>query len=244
MIYMAPFYRMYLLGKPLADVLQEILTLYQMSGGDGFDSRIFFHFHAAKKRLACRIVNYDANRDILRRIPHRRFLDFAVVYYLSLEGKNRAMGSALVYNDYLKVWETTGEEIHRIAVENTPKILPGYTESLDQVLEGLLMPSDRDGSAARVYVISNSSNFFGAWAAFYPGLLKELAQKTGSDLYLLPSSVHEFLAVPVTGSSDVEELERLVSSMNHTHVAPDEVLSDHVYYYCRSTERVTICRER
>ena len=52
----------------------------------------------------------------------------------------------------------------------------------------------------------------------------------GSDLYILPSSIHEVLAVSAE-DRDLEDLEEMVRSVNQTDVSPEEVLSDNVYKY-------------
>lgn len=47
---------------------------------------------------------------------------------------------------------------------------------------------------------------------------------------MLPSSIHEVLALPV-GNKDVDSLEEMVRCVNRTEVSPTEVLSDNVYKY-------------
>ena len=39
------------------------------------------------KRLSLKLVNYKTNEKLLAEIPHRRFLDMAVVYYYFLENE-------------------------------------------------------------------------------------------------------------------------------------------------------------
>lgn len=243
MIYMAPFYRMYLSGRPIAAIVKELQAICRMNGGDSFDSRIFFHFGSAQKRLAYRIIHYDSNRELLSRVPHRKLLDFAAVYYLSLEGKDGMRGSALVYNDYLRLWGTDEEELYRLAAANMPTLLPVYTESLDHLLEGMLLPADASSGtvgAGGIYVISNRYNCYGAAAVFYPGVLRELADTLGTDLYLLPSSVHEFLAISADCGIETEKLNRLVMSMNQLHLAPEDVLSSRIYRYSIREDRLLL----
>lgn len=243
MIYMAPFYRMHLAGRKMGDIVNELKNLYQMEAGGLTDTRIFFSFFAAKECLAYRIVRYESNTELLKQVPHRKMLDFAIVYYLSLEGKDETRGSAMVYNDHMKSWGVTEEELYEAAADNTVKILPVYVESLDHVLEGLVFPQkDEEGKpgADGIYVISNRYNFYGAAAAFYPGALAELAEALKSDLYMLPSSVHEFLVLPVWQDADEDELRALVKSVNMTHVTPSDVLSDNIYRYSREEDRVIL----
>ena len=58
----------------------------------------------------------------------------------------------------------------------------------------------------------------------------------GSDLFILPSSIHEVLALPDDGEVDWKELEEIVQTINQTEVEDREVLSDTVYCYCREND--------
>lgn len=72
---------------------------------------------------------------------------------------------------------------------------------------------------------------FGATTVFYPGVLKELAEKHGTSLFLLPSSIHEFIVLEDDGIYDAKELKDMVQEVNSSAVLPEDVLSDNVYYY-------------
>lgn len=74
-----------------------------------------------------------------------------------------------------------------------------------------------------VVVVTNSSGYYGASAIFYDGVLEAL-----KDYYLVPSSVHEWLAVPKS-VADKEYLARVIRQVNRTEVSPKEVLSDFPY---------------
>lgn len=47
----------------------------------------------------------------------------------------------------------------------------------------------------QMYVISNNKGINGAVSMLYEDGLHELAEKLGSDLYIMPSSIHEVIAV-------------------------------------------------
>lgn len=52
------------------------------------------------------------------------------------------------------------------------------------------MPEDQ-----QMYVISNDKGINGAVSMLYEDGLHDLAEKLGSDLFILPSSVHEVIAI-------------------------------------------------
>ena len=49
--------------------------------------------------------------------------------------------------------------------------------------------------------------------------------------YVIPSSVHEMIIVPMTESITRKELDQMVKEVNENVVDPEEILSDHVYIY-------------
>ena len=91
-----------------------------------------------------------------------------------------------------------------------------------------------------MYVCSNTSKINGAGVILYENLLKDFAQKVGTDFYILPSSVHETLLIPVSDQFDVDTLRAMVCEVNMTQVAPEEQLSDQVYLYSRECDQIRI----
>ena len=74
-----------------------------------------------------------------------------------------------------------------------------------------------------MWVISNEKGINGAASMLYENELHELAENLESDLYILPSSVHEVLAVS-TELTEPEELARMVAEVNMQKVALEERL--------------------
>ena len=81
-----------------------------------------------------------------------------------------------------------------------------------------------------LWIISNNRGIDGAVSLLYENELHELAENLESDLYILPSSVHEVLAVS-TELTEPEELAQMVAEVNMQKVALEERLSNQVYHY-------------
>lgn len=97
----------------------------------------------------------------------------------------------------------------------------------------------KERKKVEMFVLTNQIGINGASVILYPKVLQEFSELCGSDLYLLPSSVHEFIIVPQYEHIEKEELTKLVQEVNVTQVAADEVLSDHVYEYSKKEESIT-----
>ncbi len=89
-----------------------------------------------------------------------------------------------------------------------------------------------------MYVLTNQQKFYGAACMLYPGMLKAFAEKMEQDFYILPSSVHEVILVPAGSQNNQEALCEIVTEINRTQVAEDEVLADSVYYYDRERDKI------
>lgn len=79
----------------------------------------------------------------------------------------------------------------------------------------------------------------GASAILYEDKLHELAEMMETDLYLLPSSVHECIAVSVDMGTP-EELAEMVQSVNMNEVELKDRLSNNVYHYDKDLRELTM----
>ncbi len=165
---------------------------------------------------------------------------------------NNADGTATITirNEHMAHWGVEADQIHELAMANTKEILPVTIQSMNEVMREIFakdgmdeemmnimfeeMPADK-----QMYIISNKSKINGAASMFYEDALSGLCEKLGTDLYILPSSVHEVIAV----SSEMgtpEELSQMVREVNGSQVAPEEQLSDHVYKFEAATKTLSL----
>ena len=93
-----------------------------------------------------------------------------------------------------------------------------------------------------MYVVTNSCQINGAVSMLFEDILHGLAEKTGTDLYILPSSVHEVIAVPADIGSP-ETLAEMVEEVNLGQVPLNERLSNQVYYYEKEQRRLSMATD-
>ena len=87
-----------------------------------------------------------------------------------------------------------------------------------------------DGSGA--YVLTNRFTMFGAAEILNPAAMRELAEKMGGrDFYMIPSSIHEWIAIPMGEDDQLAIFSAMVSSVNEEQVALCEQLSDHAFIW-------------
>lgn len=236
-IYLPPYYHRYLEGVSLEDICEDIVKTYRNNLPCGnFDTSVFTDLSKAKSRIVMRLVSYEKNEELLKNIPFFRFLDLAVVFYCLLFADEKQQANILIYNHHLDYWDVDAHTLYTYALENTPKLLPYHLDDISAVMpKPAICSCDESASAeSPMYVLTNIYRTNGATVILYDQLLRQLADSFGSDLIILPSSIHEVLLVPADSNVNLAPFHSIVREVNETQLADDEVLSEHAYFFSRS----------
>lgn len=105
-----------------------------------------------------------------------------------------------------------------------------------QLIESVFL-SAKEKIKIPMYIMTNSNGINGASVLLYKNIIREFSKKCNSDLYILPSSIHEVILVPYEKSIKKEALEELVFDVNRTQVPTEDVLSNQVYLYRYTTNK-------
>ena len=185
-----------------------------------------------KDRICFRLVNTKRNREFLDAAPHRDFMDLSAVYYMCFEMTGGKLASITVTDRMADEWGVTEEELWETAFANTQNILPADTMRLEDAISALwgnTAASPDEGN--RMVVATNTKKWHGAATIFYDDVLTRLTDILGERIFLLPSSVHEFIAIADDGNTDPAVLAEMVRSINRDMVSGRDFLSDSVYRY-------------
>ena len=93
-----------------------------------------------------------------------------------------------------------------------------------------------------MYVISNNRGINGAISMLYENELHTLAENLETDLYIMPSSIHEVIAVS-SDMGDPNELAQMVAEINMDQVSLDERLSNQVYHYDKDLRKLSLATD-
>lgn len=242
-IYLDNFYDYYMDGLTYDEIISKIKNLYlEHKDIDGFDEKAFFDFKKASEKIIYRLINYKENKNVLDGIPNRRILDLAVVYYYVVELKEDFSACAMITNAIIEKWNISEGDLYDIARVNTPKMLPCKIKSIQEVInkQSLFEFGMGDKSLDFMYVCSNQLSSNGAVCMIYPKVLSEFSSAIDEDLYILPSSVHEVILLPASSWCSAYSLREMVASVNENEVMTQEVLSNNVYRYERSSGDISI----
>lgn len=234
-IFLNPYYHRYLSGVCMDDIYADIIETYESHRPEeNIDITFFTDFDKAKGRIVYRLVNYSRNEELLKDIPHYRFLDFAIIFHCLLSSGEDDYATILIHNSHMDYWGIPKHTLYALAKANTPFLLPYQLCSMLDLVADML-PSDADYSTLQpMYILSNKGRVNGASCILYDGLLAAIAKQLGSDFIVIPSSIHEVILIPVANCSEITSYSAMVTEVNDTQLSDDEVLSDHAYYYERA----------
>ena len=214
-IYLEEFYQKYLKGQQVPDLADSICSIYQeIRVKKTCDCQNLFDFNHVKEHIVYKLIRRDANEELLKQIPYEPFLDLAVVYYIQIDNTRFGSAAIQIRNEHLRYWRVEKEEIRRLAEKNTPRIYPVQIQQIVRFM----------------YVATNEQCSLGAAVMRYPDFLEKVWGMIGEGFYILPSSIHEVILVPESFGMEPERMQEMVKEINQIGVAPEEVLSDSVYY--------------
>ena len=244
-------------NKTMDQALTMMAAVYDDANKNGLDMDTkelvnnLTDYDQTKDKIIPRVVNRESNEERLKTIPHTDMGDLTVTYHVDLGNASDGQMSVQVSNEMMNKYDVSVEDLHEQACANMKEISPATFKTMAETLAEIMIPGFEDMSAEEreeaignfdmpdpgMYVLSNDSKSFGAAAVLDPEVMDKIRNDVG-DFYILPSSVHEVLIVPKREDLKLEDLEAMVQEVNATQVAPNEVLSDHVFEYDPETKEI------
>lgn len=239
-IYLEPYYEVYE-DTGMEYIVDRLERVYEENKPEqSFDISKILDYESIKENLRAKLINYELNREFLKEVPHRRFLDLAIVVYIALEMEEDIEGNATitVKNNLQQTWKVDTEELIDTALENIKGdvVVADMSEYVDMSLFG-----DTE-KLFDIYVITNRLKLHGAVAMLQKDRLKQFSEELKKEtLTILPSSIHECLIINAEYEpKDIDELREMVKEVNETVVSDQDILSNNVYIYNRTTDKITI----
>lgn len=249
-LYINDMYKEYLKTGDLQETIQNAADTMDRAFGRAVVS---LDKSEAKDNIIFQLVNTAQNEDILKNVPHREFQDLSIIYRWVVSVDERGMSSTMINNNLAKELGMGEEQLFKAAAENTRRILPPVVQSMNEVMRDMFvadgMPKEladlmigEQEPEVTMWVISNERKIDGAASMLYEDKLHNLAESVGTDLYILPSSIHEVIAVSVK-MGEPEELAQMVADINMDQVDLSERLSNQVYHYDKDLRKITLATD-
>lgn len=186
----------------------------------------------AEERLFLQLINSSKNKSLLENSVHMDFNGLSLVLYVLAADNKASICRARVTRAICQGYGWNEKEILDYALGNTARLFPYCLCTLQEALNATgAEAGELPFIGNDMLVLTNERQTNGAATIFYPGVLKEISEKHGTSLFLIPSSIHEFLILEDNGMYSPVELESMVKEVNNSSLLPEELLSDNVYYY-------------
>ena len=268
-IYLNDFFELYEEGEPFNQIFRSIVdSIDRNQLANSLNVDFFLNYQQLKTRLVYRLIHRNQNKELLKEVPYIPFHDLAIVCHCLIMNETIGTGSILIHHHHLENWEITEKELFQDAKENSLRLEPyslvsmsdivrdimrnmveeqveeichEYPGNKEKMIEGALndMVAEISNSHISMMVLTNASRYYGAACFAYPGVLEEIGDKLRTDFYILPSSVHEVIILPVSEEGEEQYLNEMIQEINETQVEKEEWLSDHAYLYQRA-EKILI----
>lgn len=196
--------------------------------------------HKKDIKIMIQLVNRAKAQELLLYIPHRPFLDLEITYRMIENITEEGMISCIINEKLMKQYGWTEEDLYQMAMSQ--HVMKTKTFLLTDFILSIYKQNVCETGSMPSYVLTNEHDFYGANEILYSENLQKLSDRFQSDLYILPSSIHECIAVSVNDIS-VNEAQKLVRDTN-AEVVPEEIqLSDNVYLYERESGNIKIAED-
>jgi len=188
------------------------------------------------------IINREGNEKLIESLPHRKFLDLAVIYRIAVATEDSGVYGCNVNYDILDGMELNEDELYDLALKNMQRKFPLKIRNLGTHMKKIMGEDEgirNINEWSPLFIISNEEHFFGASAILYDEILKKVADVMDENLYILPASIHEILVTPKS-LCEKEKLKSTLMQVNSQTLSRNEWLSDNIYEYDRQSNTIEI----
>ncbi len=240
-VYLDGYYNMFIHSqislKEVSDSVYDVI-MEHMNYVPDIKIADLMNWNQMKSKICVKLINAEQNMELLADMPHRFYLDFAVVYYIKISENEDELETIDVKNNYLGTWGISEDELYMTGMENMETSNQVFFKNMKEILP-LWLQKEADPPFP-MYVLTNTSRHYGASVLLLKKELLKISQSLGN-MIILPSSLHELIVLPKNQyTGDCEACAEMVRDANASVVLPEDYLSNHVYTYSRDTQELKI----
>lgn len=203
-------------------------------------------YENVRDRLSIRLCDAKLNQEKLQRIVSTHEGDFTATYQVILNEPMPGQRENLFINrELLDHWGLSLAQLRADAIDCELKRLPTL-KHIVEIVEDIVgdtfcsLPSGKLGNLLEkddytmedtLYVLTNQAGCNGASLILEPKIMAKISQLAQGDYYVLPSSRHEVIILPVGYRADYHSLSEIVRDINKCTVDQRDFLSNEVQYY-------------
>lgn len=254
-VYLEDAYRQYESGRDIEDIADDLAKICEMKSDiedvTGLDLLAKFQDfnYLLDGHCVLKLINREKSQKYLEGKTFLPFLDLAIVFCMTVDSKD-GLATVAVPEVASQSWGLPVEEAFAQILDATEHRYPVKRKSMYEFMIELLIERlggieelglDRLDADTPMFIQTNNAGINGAATILYKESLADFCDEKGvSELFILPSSLHEVILIPKDESMSGEMLQSMVAEVNETQVAEDERLSNSLYLYSRQTNEITI----
>lgn len=182
-----------------------------------------------KDNVYIQVVNYNANSHMFDDIVYEKYLDLAIVFRLVVKRCEDCSFSTLISNKLLIELGMTKEELLSKAIENTKK--EDYNAvPIERICFGVNQEEPINYDIPNMYVLGYKA-LYGSSCMYTLDGIRELAMETNNNLYIIPSSINEIIAIPTYDFIEISDVIDTIGYCNGNFLDKKEYLSSNLYKY-------------
>ena len=228
--YVENLHREYLEGASIDEIAQQFIEDVKRQEMDVDFVQSVAKKSVQKENIVPALIGRRGNEELLSKMPHVPFENLEIIFKVPIPELN---GVANVTYPIMESLGLTPEELLETAKNNSVYKDAIQIASMGEMLSEML---------GEMMVITNAGRFWGAAAILDKETLAAVSERLGDDLYILPSSIHECIAVPKS-DYEIDELREMVRDINHTQVELPDILSDEVYMFDSYTMELKVAED-
>ncbi len=239
-IYVAEYYKDYVNNKmDLEEIIKEVIDLrIKFRKEKKMDMNWIEDFDQVKGKIIPTFAGLEENnKAIMEMCPYVKILDMIMIFRIvvDIDGNDKGMGSIVVKDDMQNKWRVTTQTLFETALKNAKGSFK--IRSMFETVSNMVGSENVDKEVFKedlMYVITNKSMMYGAAAIIDEEFMWDVYDKIGGDFYIIPSSVHELIALPFSKvDEDTDFINDMIKTVNKTQLEEKDVLSDHAYKFTK-----------
>ena len=217
------------INENLIDTIIEVANKNRVKS---VDFSFFKDYETVKHGLKVKLINTETNKELLTQVPHKSFLDLSIVTYYEMDETSQ-FGTATIRirNGLLEQWDVSESQVISDAINNMFSNEKCVIRNMNEMIKEM---TGMDAPEMPLFV-AQSGMLFGAKAMLYSKDIMCFAKSIESDLYIIPSSIHEIILVPSSLGMKPDDITDMIQDINGTEVDTEDILSNHVYFFSMDT---------
>ena len=254
LVYLDGAYEAFVHGAPYEELLHRVVDTFQIEASTREMNTGFLQdFETVKEGLFIRVSDSKSNREWLQDKVYHEDGDLAYSYHCRVDVLPDMYTTLPVTPTLLEVWGVTAEEVRGIAENNLRKEPVVFHQIYDVIMSmaSKLEPDnlyeipqiDLSHHLDSLYMLKTESDFYGARVLMRDDVMEEIGRRFGENYYILPSSQHEVILLPISCELESDILENMVKEINQMEVEPGDRLSDTLFFYDREGQRIMAAKD-